>query len=144
MTPDEQLARAVLAAASVYDARIREPDPNVIRAWATGLHGLNPQRVLDAVAEHYRTSTDTIMVGHVTALCAVGGDPNRAPAHRSVAAALATTERGPGDALAADRAEPVPAIEGPPPRSGAEALTAAQAWASGRAQCGPAETRAVS
>jgi hypothetical protein len=47
------------------------------------------------------------------------------PAMRTVAEALDAAEHGPGDRLAADRDQPVPAIEGPAPRSGREALQVA-------------------
>jgi hypothetical protein len=130
VTPAEQLARAVLAAASGIDPKVREPDPFVIRTWARVLDGLDPQRVLAAVERHYRTSTDTLMPAHITQLVEqIGVEPERHPGYRPVAEALAAAERGPGDRLAADRDTPVPALDGPAPRSGREALTAAQAWA---------------
>lgn len=133
MTADQQLARAVLTAAAVYDHRFREPDPNVAAAWARALAGLDPQRAVDAVNEHYRTSTETLLPGHVTGLVhRVGGAPDRSPAARSVAEALASTLGGRADSLAADRDDPTPAIEGPAPRSGAEALAVAADWARAR------------
>lgn len=131
-TRAEQLARAVLAAASVYDARVREPDPNVIRAWARGLDGLDTQRVLAAVERHYRTSTETLMLGHITELVhRVGGDAERHPGYKTLAEALASAEGGPGDAL--QRRPDPPALPGP--RQGREALqealdSLASRWAS--------------
>lgn len=133
MTPAEQLARSVLAVASVYDHKVREPDAAVIRAWASVLDGLDPQRVMRAVERHYRTSTETLMPAHITRLVdALGADPDRHPGYRPLAEALTAAERGPGDQLAADRHNPPPALEGPAPRTGREALTAAQAWAAGQ------------
>lgn len=130
MNPAEQVARAALTTAAVYDHRFREPDPLVARAWATALAGLDADGVIAAVNEHYRTSTDTLMPGHVTALVQrVGGHPDRHPSARTPTEALASTLGGRGDVLAGDRSDPPFVLDGPAPRSGAEALTAAQAWA---------------
>lgn len=65
MTEAEKTARAVLAAAALVDHRIREPDPNVVRAWAHVLGDIDRQRALDAVARHYRTQTRVLLPADV-------------------------------------------------------------------------------
>lgn len=82
MTEAEQTARAVLAAASLVDHRIREPDANVIRAWASILGDIDRQRALDAVVRHYRTETRVLLPSDVLQGQRIGEDPDRMPAYR--------------------------------------------------------------
>jgi hypothetical protein len=93
MTEAEKTARAVLAAAALVDHRIREPDPNVIRAWARILGDIDQQHALDAVVRHYRTETRVLLPADVLERQAVGNDPDRSPAYRPVREVLAELDR---------------------------------------------------
>lgn len=79
MTTADDTARAILAAASLIDPRIREPDPAVIRAWAVVLGDIDRPAALNAVRDHYRTETRPLMPADVLRAPALGADPDRLP-----------------------------------------------------------------
>lgn len=79
MTTPEQTARTVLAAASLFDPRIREPDQAVIRAWAAILGDIDPQAALAAVKSHYTTEVRPVMPADILRVRPVGNDPDRLP-----------------------------------------------------------------
>lgn len=124
MTPDE--VQAVLAYASAVDPRIRRNDPAErqlqVAAWHAQLQHVDVGDAKAAVDRHYSAvGADALMPAQVRAL--IGAEQH--PGYRPLTEALDAAEHGPGDRLATDRDEPVPAIEGPAPRSGREALQAA-------------------
>lgn len=68
MTPVE-IAGAVLAKASAYDPRFRNPDAIILAAWTEALGDkIDADAALGAVAEHYRHETRSIMPADVLRL----------------------------------------------------------------------------
>lgn len=124
MSPNE--VAVLLTYASAIDPRVRRVDDEQRRlqvsAWHAQLEHVSAADARAAVDRHYSVvGADALMPAQVRAL--VGAEQH--PGYRPLAEALDAAEHGPGDRLAADRDEPVPAIEGPAPRSGREALQTA-------------------
>jgi hypothetical protein len=76
---DLETARAVLAAASLVDPRIRKPDPAVAGAWAMVLAGVDRRRALEAVRRHYAASAEVLMPADVRRLASERVPPYRQP-----------------------------------------------------------------
>jgi hypothetical protein len=73
---DLETARAVLAAASLVDPRIRKPDPAVARAWAAVLSGVDRVQALEAVRRHYAASSEVLMPADVRRLARESDPPH--------------------------------------------------------------------
>ncbi len=109
MTP-EQVA-ALLGYAAATDPRIRRNDPDErrlqVQAWARHLANVDQEAAIAAVDGYYaQPGVDAILPGNIRAVAA-SGPP------RGADAALATTEAGPGDRLAADRTDQPALTAGP-------------------------------
>jgi hypothetical protein len=74
-----------------FDPRIGDSEDDV-KGWQIGLGGLSPGRCREAVALHYRSSTDRIMPAHVRALARSTTDGD----------AQSATVAPPGEVLCAD------------------------------------------
>lgn len=93
MTEAEQTARAVLAAASLVDHRIREPDPHVIKAWAALLGDIDRRAALDAVKRHYQRETRVLLPHDVLYPATANDEADRHPSYRPAREVLAELER---------------------------------------------------